>query len=168
MPEFSLIVSVAVWDDNRLLLVRQRDSEVDEVFWAPPTGSVIVGEPLTEAAHRQVQEETGLELTGLTRQIWTSEAVSHDREGHLFCVGVEAAGYLGAIELDDEDEVILEAEFFSVPEAVELLKEGGSAFVADPMIAWLEDRDSPRRYWLYRFHEDGPEELETVLPALEE
>ncbi len=164
MSEIAVVVSVVVWEDGRLLLVRQQDPDEGESFWAPPTGAIIAGESLIEAAQRQVQDETGLELTGLRRQLWTSEAVAHSRENHLLCFGVEAAGYLGAIDIDDEEDVILEADFFAPEVAVSLLAEGGSAFVSDPLLAWLEDRDGPQRYWLYKFHEDGPEELEIVLP----
>ncbi len=167
MPEFSLVVSVVVWEEGRLLLVRQQDPEDGESFWAPPTGSIIPGESLLEAAQRQVQDETGLALTAVRRQLWTSEAVARSRENHLICFGVEAESYAGAIEIDEEDDVILEADFFTPDEAIRLLAEGGSAFVSDPLIAWLQEPEAAQRYWLFKFHEDGPEELEMVLPPID-
>ncbi len=57
-------VTAAVRDDaGRLLLIHK----VDNDYWALPGGAMEVGESVTQAAVREVQEETGVkvEVTGL-------------------------------------------------------------------------------------------------------
>jgi 8-oxo-dGTP diphosphatase len=55
-------VSVAVWRDGKVLLV-QRGHAPWRGAWSLPGGRVERGEKLTEAAARELAEETGLRLT---------------------------------------------------------------------------------------------------------
>jgi 8-oxo-dGTP pyrophosphatase MutT (NUDIX family)/uncharacterized cupin superfamily protein len=53
-------VAVAIFDaDNRLLVVKRRDSG----FWAMPGGVMELSESLETCAHREIREETGIEIT---------------------------------------------------------------------------------------------------------
>ncbi|MEV3911920.1 NUDIX hydrolase [Streptomyces canus] len=53
------VVNVAVFGPHGLLLIER----ADDGYWAMPGGMVDVGEGFTEAAVREVREETGLEVT---------------------------------------------------------------------------------------------------------
>jgi ADP-ribose pyrophosphatase YjhB (NUDIX family) len=70
-------VAVAILENNTVLLVRREDADV----WCLPGGAVDEGESVSEAAIREVREETGLqvELTSLvgvySRPSWSSHQV---------------------------------------------------------------------------------------------
>ena len=67
-------VGVAVIDQGRILLVR-RANDPGRGLWAVPGGKVEVGERLTEAAAREVTEETGL-LVEVGELVWAGEHIS--------------------------------------------------------------------------------------------
>jgi len=67
-------VGVAVIDQGRILLVR-RANDPGRGLWAVPGGKVEVGERLTEAAAREVREETGL-LVEVGELVWAGEHIS--------------------------------------------------------------------------------------------
>lgn len=54
-------VGVVIVNEGRLLLV-QRMNEPNQGMWAVPGGKVTMGETMRNAAHREVYEETGLEI----------------------------------------------------------------------------------------------------------
>ena len=67
-------VGVAVIDQGRILLVR-RANDPGRGLWAVPGGKVDLGERLTEAAAREVREETGLHVE-VGELIWAGEHIS--------------------------------------------------------------------------------------------
>ena len=61
-PEKPMVgVGVLIQDDDRYLLIK-RAAEPDAGLWSVPGGMVELGESATEAAKREVLEETGLEV----------------------------------------------------------------------------------------------------------
>lgn len=67
-------VGVAVIDQGRILLVR-RANNPGRGLWAVPGGKVEMGERLTEAAAREVREETGL-IVEVGELVWAGEHIS--------------------------------------------------------------------------------------------
>lgn len=74
-------VGAVVWRDGRVLLVRRgKPPRVGQ--WSIPGGAQELGETVEEAARREVQEETGLEL-GAVAVIATVDLIDREPDGRV-------------------------------------------------------------------------------------
>ena len=109
-------VGVVVVDEGRLLLVR-RGVAPGKGLWALPAGYVDAGEDPREAAAREAQEETGLQVqVGRIVDVYPS-AVTGGHRGASFFLAFEAAVVGGELAAADD---ALDAGFFSPEELPEL------------------------------------------------
>jgi mutator protein MutT len=95
-------VGVILIEEGRILLVR-RGREPGKGLWAVPGGKVEWGEPMRQAAAREVVEETGLEVE-VGEVMWVGEVI----EDAYHIVLVDFAGRVVGGQMvasDDADEV---------------------------------------------------------------
>ncbi len=76
--------AIAQLDDKSILLVRRKD----DGLWSLPGGLVDWGETVESAVMREVQEETGLTVTGVDRLVGVYSSVARDPRMHSLCVAV--------------------------------------------------------------------------------
>lgn len=93
-------VGVAVIDDGRILLVK-RGREPSKGLWAVPGGKVDRGESMRAAAHREVMEETGLDVE-VGDVIWVGEHLSEDH--HIVLIDFVGTVKGGTLEAADDAE----------------------------------------------------------------
>lgn len=93
-------VGVAVVDQGHLLLVK-RGRDPGKGLWAVPGGKVRRGEPITEAARREVLEETGIEVE-VGDVIWVGEHLSEDH--HIVLIDFVGTVTGGTLEAADDAE----------------------------------------------------------------
>lgn len=125
MTELRVISRVMILDNNKILLVRNKDAN----FWYPPGGGwEYDGETLIECARREVQEETGYDVD-IDNLVWVDEF----REEHKNRVMLETfwrahlssrntqtlEGLLNHIDLDVNG-AVEEAAWFSFDELKDL------------------------------------------------
>jgi ADP-ribose pyrophosphatase len=95
-------VGVALVEDGKILLVK-RGRDPGRGLWAVPGGKVRHGEPMRDAARREVREETGLDVE-VGEAVWVGEYI----EGDHHIVLIDFAGRLLGGDLaaaDDADDV---------------------------------------------------------------
>ena len=97
-------VGAVVIREGKVLLVR-RGKPPSEDLWAVPGGSVRLGETLTEAAERELLEETGIRARA-ERAVHTFDVIEKDRDGgvrfHYVIVDLEARYIDGEPSPDDD------------------------------------------------------------------
>lgn len=107
---------------GKILMVKQEHEGRD--IWMAPGGAIEECENAEEAAIREVQEETGLQIR-VKRLLWHVEEVSENRGQRFvnFFLGEIIGGQaeLGQDpEFDDQHQVLRELKFFSKKELIEL------------------------------------------------
>lgn len=152
---------VIVWSEGNVLLVRQQGPEDPQPCWALPGGGVEAGETVWEAAVREVQEETGIVVSGVGRLVYVMEyALSREQSPGGLSLVFEATQWSGQIQSDNLEEEILAAYFVPVAEAITLL-ERSLPFprMRDPVLAFLKGEADYGAYWLYGRNEGGEEQV---------
>jgi ADP-ribose pyrophosphatase YjhB (NUDIX family) len=94
------VAIIPVLEDGRIVLIRRRDDNC----WALPGGMVDWGEDILTALHRELKEETGLQVTQIGRLVGVYSAPKRDPRIHSICVTVEAT-VQGKFYIADRNEV---------------------------------------------------------------
>lgn len=92
-------VAVALVQEDALLLVRHQKR--DRSYWLLPGGGLEFGESLQEAAHREVLEETGIQVQ-VEGFLLVAESLAPDRSRHVVHIVFRGQLQSGQIQLGDQ------------------------------------------------------------------
>jgi ADP-ribose pyrophosphatase len=114
------VAALPVFDDSRIVLVRQYRYAVDALVWELPAGRRDPGESPEEGAQRELEEEVGLRAARLEPLLtfWTTPGFC-DEVMHLF----RATGLTPVPPRPEADERIEQAAF-TVDEAMAMVRRG--------------------------------------------
>lgn len=101
------VAIVPILDDGRLVLVRRQDDR----SWGMPGGVVDWGEDIITTLHRELREETGLQVSQIGRLVGVYSSPRRDPRAHSICVTIEARVTGEFCILDNHE--ILEVQAFS-------------------------------------------------------
>ena len=154
-----LVVAALIRRGDEVLLVHQQGPDDPAPSWALPGGMVEKGELLTATLIREVREETGLEVLDPGILLY---ALQHDdpAAGEQATTFVfEVARWRGERRSADPDNLILEARFLPLAEALEKLESLPWRIMREPILACLRGEVGRGVVWLYRRAADGEEKL---------
>ena len=133
---------------GRLLLVRN-ERIGGHSDWTTPGGVIDdTDASLLAGLTREVEEETGLRVTGWEGPLYGVTAVAPDLGWVMSAHVYRATGFEGEVRVDDPDGIVVEVDFVAHAEVPALLA-GGARWIHEPMGEWLEHRwgpDAPRGY----------------------
>jgi 8-oxo-dGTP diphosphatase len=137
---------------------RRRDGRVE---WSTPGGVIDPGETMLGGLTREVEEETGLVVTGWEGPLYEVEAVAEDMGWHLRVEVHRALGYEGELRVDDPDGIVVDACFVPVHECRAHMVTTWLPTI-EPLTAWLTERWSTARSYRYRIEGAARDSMQIV------
>jgi 8-oxo-dGTP diphosphatase len=157
-----LVGSALIESEEGLLLVanRRRDGNVD---WSPPGGVIDDGESVLEGLTREVEEETGLRVTGWTGPVYRLDAEAQDAGWHMRVEVHRAMAFTGALRVEDPDGIVVDARFVPTDECSAVLASTWQ-LIHEPLGEWVAEPWDGERH--YRYKVDGTVRASMVITRL--
>ena len=131
-----------------LLLVQNRRKN-GSFDWSPPGGVIEHNETILDGLTREVEEETGLRVTEWSGPAYVIEASAADLGWNLRVEAYVAVAYHGAINIDDPDGIVVDAQFVAHEIALGHTSTT-QRWVHEPLSDWLGQRCELGELYRYR------------------
>ena len=138
---------VIVRDDQVLLVKNQRRG--GRIDWSTPGGVIDPGETALDGLTREVEEETGLRVGRWHGPLYRVEVHAPDAGFFLRVEAHLATEVWGDVAVDDPDGIVVAASYVQRSALRERLG-GAQRWVAEPLLAHLEDGVGDGRTYRYR------------------
>lgn len=134
---------------DSILLVEQQAPHDPVSGWSLPGGRVEAGEFLDDALRREIGEETGLRVEKLGALVYMSQLIMAPEDAQYIAYIFNVDQWSGEIQINDPDEVILQAVFLPIPEAIDKLENTPWKSMGEPIAAYLRGLVRDGSIWLY-------------------
>lgn len=142
--EFVVAAAILLDAQGRVLLVGNDWQGHGRVRYTLPGGVVERGESTLDALHREVMEETGLELLGIDHMAYAVHVEDRRRNDRALSFAFRAS-YTGLLNPRDPDGFIVEARFFPAEEVKSIVP---TPPLRDPLVNYLVDH-VPGKFYSY-------------------
>ncbi len=148
-----VVTSAIVRRDGEILLVHQFRSRDPYPNWFLPGGRVEPGELLSAGLAREVKEETGLDVVEVGAVAFFSHSCDAGENAQTLAYVFEITQWRGSVGAADPDEVVSEARFFPLDEALELLSNLPWHSMREPIMAYMQGQCPTETVWMYSSHD---------------
>ena len=124
---------------------RRRNGSFD---WSTPGGVIDPGETVLEGLSREVEEETGLAVSGWEGPVYHVTAAAPGLGWHLSVEVHQAVSFDGDVVVDDPDGIVVDACFVDAQACAAHLA-GTQAWVREPLVEYLSERWTGTRSFHY-------------------
>ncbi len=115
-PKMTVVAGCVLKRDGKYLLVQERKSSASGL-WNLPAGHVHEGEPIRDAAIREVKEETGFDVVLIAE---LKSEVLHEKHLELHAFAAEIMG--GELRFNREE--LMDAQWFDIDKIRQLDQDG--------------------------------------------
>ena len=149
MHEWTVAGGLIEGPDGVLLVRnRRRNGRCD---WSTPGGVIDASDDsILHGLTREVEEETGLRVLAWEGPLYEVRAVATELGWSMRCEVHRATAFEGELRVDDPDGIVIEAGFFPVERAGEMLAEC-TTWVREPLAEWLLAPWGPAQVRGYRY-----------------
>ena len=159
------IASAILRRGNDVLLVQQPSD--DGLYWMMPGGYVEDGELLHEAIIREIKEETNLDVHAIDNLVSISNTRQLTSDLHSYAFTFEVTQFSGTIDfVHDPDELIHDARFFSIDDALVEMESIPWQSLREPAIRYLRGETPAGMLYQYQHTTLKDFTLVSTLPSL--
>lgn len=126
-------------------------------YWLSNKGKMIrslpghcLAELITETVIREIKEETGFDVIKIGQLAYFMQVDNQKDEYQTLVFVFEIPEFDGSFFINDPDEVILEAAFFPLDEAIRKLDMLPWRSMKEPLIEYLKNSSKAANIWQYR------------------
>lgn len=145
-------VAGAIIEQGKQILFVENLRRNGSTDWSTPGGVVESGEDTVDGLAREVNEETGLQVSQWSTPLYTVEVVAAGLGWHLTVQVFRAVQWSGHVSVgSDPDGIVVNARFLTVAEAESML-ESNAVWVREPILTWAQDQWTDHRAFRYELH----------------
>lgn len=158
-PRFYVAVAALIRQGDKVLLVEQQGHNDPYSHWMLPGGQLESGELLPDALVHEVAEETGLQVEKIDALAYQVQIELSQHGAQTLAYTFEVSHWSGQIAPNDPDETILQAGFYPIGEALELLESVPWRSMREPAQLYLRGDLAKGALLLYKNDPHGRTQL---------